>query len=190
MDHTSINPYVQKQTDDENCLMYVAFLKKIGQVDLASALSIKYLKSKAKCGDEDLLVLFYGKAIYDFSVMPNEKTIAEYAQIAEKLKPFYNDIKFKECADHPNGGANPNGWAERNENATIDTFNGFFTWLARRKKPSSVDLDELRKFCNSIKHPQKRGYRMSRYVASMSLLEVIRGVVSHEINVGTNGELS
>ena len=27
-------------------------------------------------------------------------------------------------------------------------------------------------------------------VASMSLLEVIRGVVSHEINVGTNGELS
>ncbi len=184
MDHTSINPYVQKQTDDENCLMYVAFLKKIGQVDLASALSIKYLKSKAKCGDEDLLVLFYGKAIYDFSVMPNEKTIAEYAQIAEKLKPIYNDIKFKERAD------DPNGWAERNENASFDTFNGFFVWLARRKKPSSADLDELRNFCNIIKQPQKRGYRMNRYVASMSLLEVIRGVVSHEINVGTNGELS
>ena len=182
---------IKEQSEEENCLMYIAFLKEIGCLPQAKTLCLKYLKSKAYYLKNDMLSLFYGSRVYDFDELPSEETIEEYVQIVEELKNIYDMICNKEAATNKEGNPNPNGWVEQNQNALRDVFNGFFKWLAEKKVPSYGDLTIFNSFCATINSSTKLGYRMSRNVARLPLVKIIEGVVNQSIKVdGLNGELS
>lgn len=163
-------------------LEYAYKLKEAGETALAKKLAVKCVSEAAQENREDILKLFYGGKVYEG--IDGAVDAAAYVFAAKCGSVAYATMFAKNPASHPSVP-----WAKKGNNCD-ERLKSFFSWLsADGRTPHGRDCVYFKEFISAYSNGATPEYKMSDRVMRLRPLDIVKKIVSGEIEVSWDGEL-
>ncbi len=156
-------------------------LKGAGEDALSRELCLLCAKQEAKAAGEDLLILFYGKGVYD--KLNDASDAARYIFIAKCAERVYHTLKTKKPASDRVAP-----WATRG--AVSPVLAQILSWLtAQGRTPEVTDSAVMKDLLRLLLSGEPVSLAMSSRIEGMPPLEIVRGLTEGRIKLSRTGEL-
>lgn len=158
-------------------------LKLIGEPELARIMSVKCVERAAQYNNEDLICLFYGNNAYQ-----DIKDAADAARYIFIVKCAINAYDMIARVNPAAASSSP--WAVRDVNNSNRQLWDFFAWLQlRNRRVEATDHVHFKRLLDAVSASERAHFKMSENIERLSLLDIIKKLVSGSITITGNGEL-
>lgn len=158
-------------------------LKLSGEEELSKQMCLKCVEKVALYNGVDLIALFYGDKAYE--EIKDVADALKYIFIAKCAMNVYDLIYSKNPASY-----SASSWAKCDKKNSNRSLRGFFEWLQRRNRSvEEKDCNQFKILFNAMADSDNICFKMSDRVAQLSLVDILRMIVSGSITITSDGEL-